>query len=456
MTAMRAQYRRLGKSKSPGAADLDGAWLSQCIRSGGKNSKPLPVLANALIGVRAVWPDAIAYDEMLCAPMLMQPLQGENDFTPRPLTDIDVGIMQDRLQHIGVKRIGKDIVHQAIDIRASECSFHPVRDYLDGLAWDGTPRMAKLLTEYFGVEPGPYVEAIGRMFLVSMVARIYQAGCKADHMVVIEGPQGTLKSTACAVLAGDWFSDNLPDVTEGKDVAQHLRGKWLIEVSEMHAMTRAESTLLKAFISRQMERYRPSYGRKEVIEPRQCIFIGTTNRDTYLRDETGGRRYWPIKAGRIDIDALIRDRDQLFAEAVAAFRGGGHGGRRRTSSANRSCQSRRRAMRRMRGRRTSKVSRRMLPRHGGTGCTRCLVHRDAAHRHRRAAPHRRCARAPRVEAREERLEGQTMVEQDMTKQARHWPKWKLSTKSADMAVATTAHGTPRRISLLDLKTTLRF
>ena len=310
------------KNKRPGAADLDGAWLSQCIRSGGKKSKPLPVLANALIGVRAVWPDAIAYDEMLCAPMLMQPLQGENDFTPRPLTDVDVGIMQDRLQHLGLKRVGKDTVHQAVDIRAGECSFHPVRDYLDGLTWDGMPRMANLFSNYFGAEPGRYVEAVGRMFLVSMVARIYKPGCKADHMVVIEGPQGTLKSTACAVLAGAWFSDNLPDVTEGKDVSQHLRGKWLIEVSEMHAMTRAEATLLKAFISRQMERYRPSYGRKEVIEPRQCIFIGTTNRDTYLRDETGGRRYWPIKAGRIDIDALIRDRDQLFAEAVAAFRGG--------------------------------------------------------------------------------------------------------------------------------------
>lgn len=295
-------------------------WLPQCIV--GENGKPLSVLASVLAVLRAKIPDTFAYDQMLCMPMLMHALANEPDFKPRPCTDVDVGIVQEWAQHLGLKRVSRDVMHQAVDIRAHECRFHPVADYLDELEWDGVPRISNFFPSYFGTDGTKYTTAIGEMFLVSMVARIFNPGCKADHMPIIEGPQGILKSTACRVLGGDWFSDNLPDVTTGKDVAQHLRGKWLIEVSEMHAMSRAEATLLKAFITRAVERYRPSYGRKEVIEPRQCVFVGTTNRDTYLRDETGGRRFWPIKAGTIDIDALARDRNQLFAEAVVHYRKG--------------------------------------------------------------------------------------------------------------------------------------
>lgn len=296
------------------------AWLDECIK--GDSGRPLSVLASVLIGLRAEFPAAFAFDEMLCAPVLMHPLTSDPNFFQRPCTDVDVGIVQEQLQHLGLKRISKDVAHQAIDIRAYECRFHPVRDYLDGLKWDGTPRLASLFPGYFGTDDTDYAQIIGQMFLISMVARILEPGCKADHLPILEGPQGTLKSTACRVLGGDWFSDNLPDVSAGKDVSQHLRGKWLIEVSEMHAMSRAEATQLKAFISRAVERYRPSFGRREVIEPRRCVFVGTTNRNNYLRDETGGRRFWPIKTGMIKIEALARHRDQLFAEAVVRYREG--------------------------------------------------------------------------------------------------------------------------------------
>jgi predicted P-loop ATPase len=292
-------------------------WLGLCIT---ENKKPLPILANVLKFLRSEMPHHFAFDEMLCATKLMLPLTDKPSFEPRPCTDVDVGIVQEIIQQEGLKRAGRDIVHQAVEMHARENGFHPVRNYLDRLKWDGAGRIESLFPDYFGTEASAYDKAIGKMFLISMVARIFNPGCKADHLVVVEGPQGGLKSTACSILGGDWYSDNLPDISVGKDASQHLRGKWLIEVSEMHAMGRAEAAQLKAFITRTHERYRPSYGRLEVIDARSCIFIGTTNKHAYLRDETGGRRFWPIKAGIIDVNALARDRDQLFAEAAALYR----------------------------------------------------------------------------------------------------------------------------------------
>ena len=288
---------------------------------------PLPNLFNAMIALRGCPELAglVRYDEMARSVILVKQVPNTPaDAVPRHIKDADVLAVQEELQLVGLRRIAKATVQDAVQLAAEQDRFHPVRDYLNSLAWDGTKRIRGWLGKYLGVEGGNYSDHIGELFLIAMVARQFDPGCKADYMLILEGPQGALKSSACRALAGEWFSDNLPDLSRGDAVrlSMHLRGKWLIEIAEMSSFSAAESHTLKEFITQTVERYTPKYGRHEVLEPRQCLFVGTTNEAAYLRDATGGRRFWPVKVGEIDLAGLSEARDQLLAEAVARFRDG--------------------------------------------------------------------------------------------------------------------------------------
>ena len=158
----------------------------------------------------------------------------------------------------------------------------------------------------------------GRAMLIAAVARIYNPGCKVDTVPIFEGAQGARKSTAVKALFDPWFSDELADLGS-KDAAMQTRGVWGIEVSELDAMSRMEVSRIKAFITRTTDRFRPPYGSRIIESPRSCVFWGTTNADGYLKDETGGRRFWPVKIGRINVEMLRDMRDQLWAEAVILY-----------------------------------------------------------------------------------------------------------------------------------------
>jgi putative DNA primase/helicase len=206
---------------------------------------------------------------------------------------------------------------------ASENAFNPLQGYLNGLEWDGIERIDTWLVANLGAEDIPFVRVVGRKFLISAVARALHPGCKVDTMLVLEGNQGIGKSMTLQALGEPWVLEELSDM-KSKDCKQDIQGHWLVEVSELDAMKRNEVETVKAFIAKQVDTFRPSYGRFSKQHPRQCVLVGTTNSNAYLRDHTGNRRFWPVKCGRTDLDALRRDRDQLWAEALTAYREGEH------------------------------------------------------------------------------------------------------------------------------------
>lgn len=194
---------------------------------------------------------------------------------------------------------------------------HPVREYLDGLKWDGVPRVGSWLSRYLGAEESPLVAEFGRLWLTAAVRRVRQPGCKFDTMLVLEGAQGAGKSTALKILAGQWFEESVRLSAEPKEMIEQTRGKWVIEVPELSGMAAREVEHVKALITRTEDTARLAYARSAVTVPRQFVLAATTNDDKYLRDTTGNRRFWPVKVGEVDLDGLAADRDQVWAEAAA-------------------------------------------------------------------------------------------------------------------------------------------
>jgi predicted P-loop ATPase len=241
----------------------------------------------------------------------------------RPLQDRDYSeaVMWLEAKYMTPKASNIAPVIQTIAERAS---FDRLREYLEGLKWDGRSRVKRFANDYLGSSGDNYAPIVSECWLISSVARGLKPGCKVDTMPILEGPQGARKSSALRVLYGDeFFTDELSDIGS-KDAMMELQGVWGLEVAEMHRFSAAETNAVKKFLTRQTDRFRPPYGRSVIEAPRRVVINGTINPEgnAYLRDPTGARRFWPLECGRIDLDKIERDRDQLWAEAVHLFKAG--------------------------------------------------------------------------------------------------------------------------------------
>jgi len=207
---------------------------------------------------------------------------------------------------------------------ASANSYVPLNDYLNGLVWDGEHRVDNFLRHYFSCDDTEYSRVISRKFMVSAAARALRPGCKMDTMLIIEGPQGLLKSTAIRELFGsEFFTDQISDL-DSKDSKMEIQKSWAIEVGEMTKVTKGGQDSVKQFLSHQEDNFRLPYGTEVMNFKRRCILIGTINPDgnEYLDDPTGARRFWPVTAYKINIEGIKRDRNQLWAEAVQMLNDG--------------------------------------------------------------------------------------------------------------------------------------
>jgi predicted P-loop ATPase len=269
------------------------------------------------------WAGVLTFDSFRDLIVATDPPMRLDAETSSGLSDNDVQLVRLWLEYHGKKCSALD-VGAAIETVARQHTYNPVQDMLRSLQWDGAARLDRALPTYFKAPDGPYERAIGPRWFISLVARAMTPGCQSDCTLVLEGKQGTGKTSAFRALMRDpsWYAESSCGV-DNKDFLENLRGVWLMGFDELDSLARASLTKVKTTLTRRTDKYRKSYGKRSTNFPRACGFCGSTNGSQYLNDPTGARRFWPVKTLReIDIQHLETDRDQLWAEAFTRWYAG--------------------------------------------------------------------------------------------------------------------------------------
>lgn len=279
-----------------------------------EGGKPYPSRANIELALEKLGV-TVKYDRFA----ELELIEGLEGFGPE-LDDKAMDRLWLKIESTFFFRPAREYFFVAISDIAQSNAFHPVKDYLASLKWDGRDRIHQWLHTYAGAADDAYTRAVSKIMLIAAVRRVLKPGCKFDEMPILEGVQGTNKSSGLKVLAvkDEWFADDLPLGADTKRFMEAMAGRWIVEAGELKGMNQGDVAALKAMLSRSIDRARLSYGRKNTVMERRCLIVGTTNETSgYLRDMTGNRRFWPVLVKQFDLEALKRDRDQLWAEAVA-------------------------------------------------------------------------------------------------------------------------------------------
>lgn len=244
-------------------------------------------------------------------------------FAGKTLDDQDITQLRYYLSNIHNSEPARAVAGEACYIISKRHSYHPVKKHIEAAHWDNIQRIDEWLINSVHCEDNPYTRAVSAKFLIATVARVYNPGCKFDHMLILEGDQGIGKSTLVELLAGDWYLDTNFN-NKDKDLIDSMRGALIIEISELTGMNKKDVDWLKSFLSKKVDRVRLPYAARSKDFQRKCVFVGTYNpsgNNMYLRDDTGNRRFWPVECnGMINFSYVKEYKNQLWAEALVRYK----------------------------------------------------------------------------------------------------------------------------------------